>query len=46
MKKIAELVANREVYFVRTGQTAQDAAQYMGERNVGAVVVLEKDRNI
>ncbi|MFI5173226.1 MAG: CBS domain-containing protein [Terriglobia bacterium] len=44
MKKIAELVTNREVYFVRTDQTVQEAAQYMGERNVGAVVVLEKDR--
>ncbi|MGB7621320.1 MAG: CBS domain-containing protein [Terriglobia bacterium] len=44
MKKIAELVTNREVYFVRTDQTVQEAAHYMGERNVGAVVVLEKDR--
>ncbi|MBZ5551600.1 MAG: CBS domain-containing protein [Acidobacteriia bacterium] len=44
MKKIAELVANREVYFVRTGQTVQEAANYMGSRNVGAVVVLEADR--
>jgi CBS domain-containing protein len=44
MKKIIELVTNREVYFVRTGLTVQEAAHYMGDRNVGAVVVLEKDR--
>lgn len=44
MKKIAELVTNREVYFVRTGQTIQEAADYMGKRNIGAVVVLEADR--
>ncbi|MBZ5537468.1 MAG: CBS domain-containing protein [Acidobacteriia bacterium] len=44
MKKIAELVTNREVYFIRAGQTVQEAANYMGMRNVGAVVVLEADR--
>lgn len=44
MKKISEIVAHREVYFVRTGQAVQAVAKYMGERNVGAVVVLEGDR--
>lgn len=44
MKKILEIVANREVYFVRVGQTVQQVARYMGDRNVGAVVVLEGDR--
>lgn len=44
MKKISEIVANREVYFVRVGQTVQQVARYMGDRNVGAVVVLDGDR--
>lgn len=41
MKKVGEIVFNREVYFVRAGQTVLEVARYMSEKNVGAVVILE-----
>jgi CBS domain-containing protein len=44
MKKIREIVNNREVYFVRAGQTVLEAARYMSEKKVGAVVILDGDR--
>ena len=44
MKRIGEMVANREVFFVREGQTVLEAARYMAEKNVGAVLVLGTDR--
>ncbi|MDD5543083.1 MAG: CBS domain-containing protein [Acidobacteriia bacterium] len=44
MKRIGEIVANREVYFVREGQTVMEAARYMAEKNIGAVLVLGTDR--
>lgn len=44
MKRIGEIVANREVYFVREGQTVLEAARYMAEKNIGAVLVLGTDR--
>lgn len=46
MKKIGEIVTNREVYFVRTGQTIVDVAKYMAEKNVGAVLVLDGERTV
>lgn len=46
MKKIGEIVAGREVYFVRTGQTILDVTQYMSEKNVGAVLVLDGERTV
>jgi CBS domain-containing protein len=37
-------LCQREVFFVRAGQTVLEAARYMAERNVGAVAVLDQDR--
>lgn len=44
MKKTGDILTSREIYFARVGQTVLEVAKYMGERNVGAVVVLEADR--
>ena len=44
MKSIGDLVAGREVFFVRADQSVRDVARYMAERRVGAVSVLEGTR--
>ncbi len=44
MKTIGEIVKDREVYFVRVGQSVLEVGRYMASRNIGAVVVLEGDR--
>ncbi|SRR6266568_4410744 len=41
MARIRELLAGRETFYVQSNMTAKDAAQYMAEKNVGAVPVLE-----
>jgi CBS domain-containing protein len=43
MERIADLVQNRDVYFVQSGCPVLEAAQYMAERNIGAVAVLRND---
>jgi CBS domain-containing protein len=43
MVTIGDVIRDREPYFVRDTATALDAAQYMSERNVGAVCVLDKE---
>jgi len=40
MARIRELLNNREMYFVQSDFTAQAAAHYMQEKNVGAVPVV------
>ena len=41
MITIGRVVCEREPYFVRDTATALDAAQFMAERNIGAVCVLD-----
>ncbi|HYY97018.1 MAG TPA: CBS domain-containing protein [Pyrinomonadaceae bacterium] len=41
MLTIRQVVCEREPYFVRDDATALDAADYMAERNIGAVCVLD-----
>jgi CBS domain-containing protein len=41
MITIGDVIREREPYFVRDTATAHDAAQYMTERNIGAVCVLD-----
>ncbi len=43
MEQIFDLVKNREVYYVDTGQTVLDAVRYMTSRNIGAVAVVRND---
>ena len=40
---IGDVIQNREPYFVRDTATAYDAADYMCDRNIGAVCVLDSD---
>ncbi len=40
MARIRELLNNRETYFVRDDDTAQQAGRYMLEKNVSAVPVM------
>jgi CBS domain-containing protein len=41
MLTIRQVVCEREPYYVRDTATALDAAEYMAERNIGAVCVLD-----
>ncbi|HZI18817.1 MAG TPA: CBS domain-containing protein [Pyrinomonadaceae bacterium] len=41
MSTIRSVVCNREPYFVRDTATAFDAAEFMAQRNIGAVCVLD-----
>ena len=43
MVTIRHVVCNRESYFVKDTATAMDAAQYMADRKIGAVCVLDAD---
>lgn len=40
MKKIGDIVRDREIYFLREEQTVREAARYMTERRVGAAAVV------
>ena len=44
MKTIGSLVADREVYTLSAEQTVREAARYMTERRVGAVVGARRAR--
>ena len=46
MKRIQDLVKNRDVYFVAAGKSVLDTAKYMAERNIGAVAVVRGDELI
>jgi CBS domain-containing protein len=41
MATIRDLISNRTIHYVQPNQTVFDAANYMVERNVGAVPVLD-----
>lgn len=43
MLTIRNVVCQREPYFIRESATALEAAQFMAERNIGAVCVLGDD---
>ena len=43
MTTIRHVVCNRESYSVRDTATAFDAAEYMADRNIGAVCVLDAE---
>ncbi|HEX8337566.1 MAG TPA: CBS domain-containing protein [Pyrinomonadaceae bacterium] len=43
MLTIRHVVCEREPYFVRDTATALDAAEYMADRKIGAVCVLDPD---
>ena len=43
MSTIRNVVCDREPYFVRDTATAQDAAEFMASRNIGAVCVLNTE---
>ena len=43
MISIRHVVCDRESYFVKDTATAFDAAQYMADRKIGAVCVLDPD---
>ena len=44
MKTIGAVVAGREVYHLRSGQTIREASRYMTEKRIGAAAVLEGTR--
>ncbi|MBI3651204.1 MAG: CBS domain-containing protein [Acidobacteria bacterium] len=46
MKTLGSIVKNsaRELYKVASGATVQTAAEYMTERNIGAVTIVDGDR--
>ena len=43
MVTIRHVVCNRESYFVKDTATAMDAAEYMADRRIGAVCVLNSE---
>ena len=43
MVTIGDVIREREPYFVRDTATVYDAAEYMSDRNVGAVCVLDAE---
>lgn len=44
VRRVGDLVANREVYTISSGMTVAEAVAYMAERRVGAVSVVDHDR--
>jgi CBS domain-containing protein len=46
MERIADLVKDRDTYFVEAGRSVLDTARYMAERNIGAVAVVRGDELI
>lgn len=44
MKTIGAVVRDRAIYHLAVEQTVREAARYMSEKRVGAVVVLQGDR--
>jgi len=43
MQRIADLVKDRDVFFVETSRSVLDAVQYMASKNIGAVAVVSND---
>jgi len=46
MEPIRKIVEGREVYSVNINHTVQEAAQYMSEKNIGAVPVLDENSRL
>ena len=46
MVTIRHVVCDRESYFVKDTATALDAAEYMADRRIGAVCVLDSDEKL
>ncbi|HEV3468006.1 MAG TPA: CBS domain-containing protein [Pyrinomonadaceae bacterium] len=46
MTTISRVVCDREPYFVPDTATAFDAAEFMANRNIGAVCVLDSDQRL
>lgn len=46
MNTVGDIVRGREVYTVQSKQTVLEAVQYMVEKGVGAVAVMEGDRMV
>ncbi|HEX8853894.1 MAG TPA: CBS domain-containing protein [Pyrinomonadaceae bacterium] len=46
MITIRKVVCDREPYFVRDSASAQDAADFMASRNIGAVCVLDGEERL
>ena len=46
MLTIKQVVCDREAYFVPDTATALDAAEYMADRKIGAVCVLDSDEKL
>ena len=46
MERIADLVKDRDVYFVEPSRSVLDTVKYMAERNIGAVAVVRGDELI
>jgi CBS domain-containing protein len=46
MITIRHVVCDREAYFVRDTATALDAAEYMSDKKIGAVCILDADDNL
>jgi signal-transduction protein with cAMP-binding, CBS, and nucleotidyltransferase domain len=42
MKKVGELIRNREIYHADPGWTVSQAARFMKERDIGAVAIMEE----
>jgi CBS domain-containing protein len=43
MKKIGDIVRNKALFFVKSGETVLNVAKFMAEKNIGAVPVLSDD---
>ncbi len=43
MKKIGDIVKNKALFFVKSGETVLNVAKFMAEKNIGAVPVLSED---
>lgn len=46
MRTVKSIIGDREIYFAKKGQTVIDVLKYMGEKNVGAVAVVDDKMKI
>jgi CBS domain-containing protein len=46
MKKIGDIVRNKALFFVKSGETVLNVAKFMAEKNIGAVPVLSDDAKL
>ncbi|CUU03376.1 CBS domain-containing protein [Candidatus Thermokryptus mobilis] len=43
MKKVGDIVKDKTLFFVKSGETVLNVAKFMAEKNIGAVPVLSDD---